>query len=107
MLLISHGIVANLEDFVETCPCHRKSERLTDKRVKMFCYRSGELDFLWRASHRGRFGKCHMKGRLVPEKATGKFDELIKEFQTLAHQEVMFVCHKLSPGDRASVLLDF
>ena len=58
MFLMVHFLVVAIEDFCESCPCHRDVERMLAGPRKHFAWSRAVLQSLWRARKQGKFRHC-------------------------------------------------
>ena len=107
MFLIRHFLVVAIEDFCESCPCHRDIERILGGPQKKCSWSRANLQSLWRARRHSKFRKCVFKGRVVGEVAAGALMKLFRDFKSMATTELMYICGQLSSADRDKVMMDF
>ena len=108
MFLMVHFLVVAIEDFCESCPCHRDVERMLAGPRKRFAWSRANLQSLWRARKQGKFRHCPLKGRVVGEVAAQALLKLFNEGKSMAITELLHICSSLtSADDRNKVMMDF
>ena len=103
MLCIAFAIISHLENYFESCPCHRKFYKLRARTRKKFAWRRRGTQDAWRSNR----GSCKLAGCIVGELAAGELWDVLQTYQSLALIEVIKVCTGLSPAGRDLILTEF
>ncbi|CAK0862217.1 unnamed protein product, partial [Prorocentrum cordatum] len=105
ILCAVHGCLYELQNYMESCPCHAVDCREKDG------FAAGRPYFRRRAEFIGEAGlkhsTCPMRGRRAPDLAAGKHKEYLAELVTQSLGRLLVRCEELTQMDRDMVVRDW